>query len=192
MLRTWETGQKVRKFIGFDATEDHRVKSGGTYAVGKFNICAREGLPHYKNRYQVEYPLRDWGMDRAACIKLILDEGLPVPPKSACFFCPAMQKFEIELLRLEDPEEYALAMEMERLYREGHHYRGDNIWTVKAKHKVTHEEAELEVTASTAAEARLAFRQHYKDTATPYQWKVSPSPAVPGLGRSFAWSSLRA
>jgi hypothetical protein len=190
LLRTWEAGLQVRKFIGFDATEDHRVKGGGTYAVGKFNICAREGLPDYKDRYQVEYPLRDWGMDREACIRLILDQGLPVPPKSACFFCPAAKPFEIAALKRDDPESYALAIEMERLYRDGHHFRGDNVWTVKAKHKVTGEKVELDVTGTSAAEARAAFRNHYKDTKRPYQWDVSPSPAVPGLGRSFRWEEL--
>lgn len=191
MLRVWETGQKVRKFIGFDATEDHRVKSGGTYAVGKFNICARPYLPHYKNRYQVEYPLRDWGLDREACIRLILDEGLPVPPKSACFFCPAMRPIEIAQLQRDDPEEYALAIEMERLYRAGHHYRGDNVWTVKGRHKITKEVVEFETVAASAAAARAAFREHYKDTERPYQWKADPSPAVPGLGRSFRWDETQ-
>ena len=60
---------------------------GGTYQVSdKLNICPAEGVPHYKDRYDVFYPLRDWGMDRAACIEEIKSVGLPVPPKSCCFF----------------------------------------------------------------------------------------------------------
>lgn len=34
------------------------------------------------------YPLLDLGLHRRDCVKIIEDAGLPVPPKSACFFCP--------------------------------------------------------------------------------------------------------
>lgn len=42
----------------------------------------------------LEYPLLtlEWrggvGLDRAECGRVIRDAGLPVPPKSSCFFCP--------------------------------------------------------------------------------------------------------
>ena len=35
-----------------------------------------------------EYPLIEAKMRREDCVKLIEDEGLPVPPKSGCYFCP--------------------------------------------------------------------------------------------------------
>jgi hypothetical protein len=184
LLRCWEQGQRVHKLIGFDATEDHR-----TFADGKgMNVAPRPGVPPYGDRYVMRYPLREWGFDRAACGRIITGAGLPLPPKSACFFCPAMKQIEIELLRTSDPVLYMLALEMERLYRSGPHFRGDDIWTVKAVHKVTKEKAELEVNATSADEARRIFRKRFKDTAQPYSWNLSPSPAVPGLGRSFAWS----
>ena len=34
------------------------------------------------------YPLVDMGLTRGACREIIMDAGLPVPPKSACTFCP--------------------------------------------------------------------------------------------------------
>lgn len=176
----------MRKFIGFDATEDHRVKSGGTYAVVKNNICPAAGLPVYSRRYQVEYPLREWNMTRYDCIETILSAGLPVPPKSACFFCPAMKQIEIEQLKSQEPELYALAIEMERLYRGGHHFRGDDVWTVRAVHKLTKETLEVEVQAHSPAQARAQFRSQVKDSR-PYQWACKPSRAVPGLGRTFRW-----
>jgi hypothetical protein len=36
----------------------------------------------------VEYPLLDLGLNRDDCIRVITEAGLPVPPKSSCFFCP--------------------------------------------------------------------------------------------------------
>lgn len=42
------------------------------------------GIPHEV----LTYPLIDRRMDRSACIELIKREGLPVPGKSSCWFCP--------------------------------------------------------------------------------------------------------
>jgi hypothetical protein len=182
----------VVKCIGFDATEDHRVKGGGgTYAVPKgMNIAPLAGLPHYKDRYTFRYPLREWGLDRAACGRIIVDAGLPLPPKSACFFCPAMRTIEIMRLRVLDPMQYALALAMEDLYRTGRHFRGDNFFTVAALRKDTGEKEKFECFAQDEAAARLQFRVAFNDTAQPYRYKVRVSPAVRGLGRDRSWSLL--
>lgn len=172
------------KCIGFDATEDHR-----TYATGgNIRICPDPDLPAYPDRYVMRYPLREWGLDRATCGKIIVDAGLPLPPKSACFFCPAMKPAEIEVLRQTDPVQFALAMAMEDRYRKGKHFRGDNLFTVKAKRKDTGETVEAKFTAATIADARQQFRAAFDDTARPYKYAVSVSSAVVGLGRDFAWS----
>lgn len=34
------------------------------------------------------YPLIDLRLDRLACMEIIRSAGLPVPPKSSCWFCP--------------------------------------------------------------------------------------------------------
>jgi len=172
------------KLIGFDATEDHRTFASG----GAGNICPDPELPRYGQRYEIRYPLREGGMDRAACIRTIADAGLPVPPKSACFFCPASKRDEIDRLAEDEPKLHLLALEMERRYRAGQHFRGDCVYSIKAVHKITGEKAELEVTATSDQEARAKFRHVYDDTARPYQYKVAVSKAVVGLGRTFAWS----
>jgi hypothetical protein len=55
-------------------------------------------------RYVYEYPLREWGWDRERCVTEIEAAGLPVPPKSACFFCPATQPEELVELHRKHPE----------------------------------------------------------------------------------------
>ena len=55
-------------------------------------------------RYRYWYPLREWGLDRNACKQTILGAGLPLPMKSACFFCPASKEHEIEWLVRTHPE----------------------------------------------------------------------------------------
>jgi hypothetical protein len=44
------------------------------------------------------YPLQVWGWHRIECARQIALAGLPVPPKSSCFFCPAMKAAEVEAL----------------------------------------------------------------------------------------------
>lgn len=187
---SWANGEKVEKCIGFDAAEDHRVKTGGTYAVGNFPICPEPGLPAFRDRYDVKYPLREQGITRPQCREIIRAAGLPVPPKSACFFCPAMRQIEIMRLAQVDHEFYLLALEMEKLYRGGEHFRGDTFCVVKGQHKQTKELEQLECFAVDKADARRQFRAHYQDTAQPYRYTLAVYPAVPGLGRSFAWQAV--
>lgn len=52
-------------------------------------------------------------MDRAACEAAIRAAGLPVPPKSACYFCPASKKPEILALRDRHPRLAARALALE-------------------------------------------------------------------------------
>lgn len=52
--------------------------------------------------YEYWYPLQEWGWDRERCIKEIEKEGLEVPVKSSCFFCPASKTHELR----EMPEKY--------------------------------------------------------------------------------------
>lgn len=188
LRQTWLRGDKVEKCIGFDATEDHRVAGGGdTYAVGNFAICPDPELPAFKDRYDVKYPLREYGFNRARCGEIIRSAGLPIPPKSACFFCPAMRLIEIRRLAKVDPDFYILAIAMELLYRNGKHFRGDNYWTVKAKRKETGEKEEMTTVADDAADARYQFRRAFNDLARPHRYELRVYPAVPGLGRNFAW-----
>ncbi len=139
----------------------------------------------------MSYPLRDWGLSREDCGRIIVAAGLPLPPKSACFFCPSMKQAEIEQLEAEEPELYELACEMERGYRIGRHFKGDGVWTVKAKHRQTGELVDLEMRGESPADVRAKFRAAYDDTARPYKYAVDVNSVVVGLGRSFAWSNRR-
>jgi hypothetical protein len=190
MRRAWDSGQKVEKCIGFDATEDHRIRGGGgTYAVPKkMNIAPMKGVPHYRDRYTYRYPLREWGLDRRACGRIITEAGLPLPPKSACFFCPAMRLIEIERLKVLDPAQAELALVMEDLYRTGHHFRGDDFFTVTAERKDTKEKVTEEIRANDKADARQKFRQAYSDTVKPHRYKLAVSPSVRGLSRDKTWA----
>lgn len=59
------------------------------------------------------YPLIDWQWGREECIEAIRQAGLPIPPKSACFFCPSSTKSEVRALALAHPDLAERAMLME-------------------------------------------------------------------------------
>lgn len=99
-IDAWAKGEKIVKFIGYDAGEERRLA---------------KALPHdlQDKKYQKEYPLMEWGWSRKECIQAIRDAGLPLPGKSSCFFCPSMKRWEIRTLyhRYPDLLRRALAIE---------------------------------------------------------------------------------
>ncbi len=94
--RAWKNGKKVTQIIGYDAGEPQRAK---TYTNDKYDFF---------------YPLIEWGWGRDECVDAIQREGLPLPGKSACFFCPSMRKPEVIRLSKEHPELFDRAVAMER------------------------------------------------------------------------------
>jgi hypothetical protein len=91
----WEAGRTITKVIGFEYGEERRVRPSKD--------------PRMVNRY----PLIEWRMDREACLQSIRSEGIELPGKSACFFCPNSKKAEILALRVANPDLYNRAIAME-------------------------------------------------------------------------------
>jgi hypothetical protein len=97
----WDSGQRVNKFIGYDAGERQR----------KNNAIATDIVD---KKYHNLYPLIDeWDWGRDECMEVIVKAGLPLPGKSSCFFCPSMKKPEIKSLYLEHPDLFARALAIE-------------------------------------------------------------------------------
>lgn len=84
--RVWAAGGKVLKLIGYDASPQDSRRYAHAASLGP------------DERYDYAYPLREWGWDRAACEERIRAAGLPVPVKSACFFCSAQKPNELRAL----------------------------------------------------------------------------------------------
>ncbi len=97
----WSAGRKIVKCIGYDADEPGRIRPG-------FND------PTENSRFVPWYPLFDAGIDRDGCEALIVDEGLAIPHKSACVWCPNNTLDEWIELRDTDEESFAEAVEMSR------------------------------------------------------------------------------
>lgn len=72
-IDAWGRGQRVTRLIGYDAGPRDTARANHALSIDD-------------PLYACEYPLRDWRWDRPDCVRRIEAEGLPVPPKSACFF----------------------------------------------------------------------------------------------------------
>ncbi|MAL82838.1 MAG: phosphoadenosine phosphosulfate reductase [Idiomarina sp.] len=96
----WKAKRRLVKAIGYDAGEDSRIRP-------EFNC------PTERKRYVPWYPLYDRWYDRRGCKDLILSEGLPLPGKSACTFCPHNKDEEWALLSIQEPREFEAALELE-------------------------------------------------------------------------------
>jgi hypothetical protein len=94
-IDVWNNGGKVIKYIGYDFGEFHRARAVDS------------------DKYELVYPMIDWGIDRAGCIDIIRAAGLPMPGKSSCFFCPSMKAHEIRWLKSRHPELYSRALAIE-------------------------------------------------------------------------------
>lgn len=102
VVRAWLRDQGVTSaepatvLIGFSWDELRRMKAVADPLAGR------------------EYPLIDRHLDRAACAELVAAAGLPVPPKSSCFFCPFRGAKGFAAMHRTDPELWGQAVELER------------------------------------------------------------------------------
>lgn len=65
------------------------------------------------NHEEVVYPLLDLGMRRMDCLRVIAAAGLPIPHKSACFFCPFTRPRHWETMMRDEPELFERACSIE-------------------------------------------------------------------------------
>jgi len=76
-----------------------------------------------------DYPLIRLRMTRQDCINTIAAAGLPVPPRSACSFCPyhSLQKWQD--MRQNEPELFQQAVDLEKTINERREEHGlDAVW----------------------------------------------------------------
>lgn len=87
--------------IGISLDEIHRAN-------------ARRVEPHEV----IVYPLLELGLRRIDCQRIIREAGLPVPPKSSCYFCPFHRPETWHDMRREEPDEFEKACQLEDLLNE--------------------------------------------------------------------------
>lgn len=79
-----------------------------------------------------EYPLIDLRLTRSDCINIIQRAGLPVPPKSSCWFCPFHSIARWREMKEHEPELFERAVALERLKNDHRHALGkDSVWLTR-------------------------------------------------------------
>ncbi|MEL6166027.1 MAG: hypothetical protein AAFR37_20560, partial [Cyanobacteria bacterium J06628_3] len=102
----WKRENSFKKhieFVGIHHGEQRRLINAEGYLK-----------PLENDKMRVEYPLIMQKINQSACEQLIKAVGLPLPVKSACFFCPSMKPTEIIELKSTHPDLYERALEIER------------------------------------------------------------------------------
>ena len=83
--------------LGISTDEMHRARTRSTHAC-----------------QVLDYPLLRLRLSRAYCRQIIADAGLPIPPKSSCWFCPFQSRTQWQRLRDEQPELFNRAVLLEQ------------------------------------------------------------------------------
>ena len=104
-VATWAAGEKVVVAIGYDCGP----------------ADSRRSKIKDDERYTYRYFLQEWRWDREECKRQILAEGLPLPVKSSCTFCPAKRRAEVMELKRNDLESFRRGVAMEICARQGKH-----------------------------------------------------------------------
>ncbi|MFD9832158.1 phosphoadenosine phosphosulfate reductase [[Kitasatospora] papulosa] len=64
---------------------------------------------------EIVYPLLELGLRRIDCARIIREAGLPVPPKSSCWFCPFHRPETWHDMRRTQPELFEKSCQLEEL-----------------------------------------------------------------------------
>lgn len=146
-LETQAAGVRLLKLIGYDS--------------GKADLRRSKKAITADADFDYAYPLQTLGWTRAECVAAIVEHLGPsfVPVKSACFFCPASQKWELYWLAANHPELFERALALERRALTGRHSRFDVV------------------EFGDTWEALVANADRFPSTNT-----------TVGLGRKFAWN----
>lgn len=93
---------------------------------------ARPGVDPQAPYQRRVYPLLDLGLRRSDCRRVIADAGLPVPRRSACWFCPFHSQEEWRSLKRETPELFERACWLEgHLNKQRRALGRDPVWLTR-------------------------------------------------------------
>jgi hypothetical protein len=99
------------------------LRAHGASCKNKAEVCIgfswdeaiRIGNMKLKPYESIVYPLIDLRMTREDCKRVIERAGLPVPPKSSCYFCPFHRPSVWATMRRDEPELFQKSCDLETL-----------------------------------------------------------------------------
>ena len=98
--RRFGKGRPMIAQLGLTYDEVHRMKD--------------PAVKRDRNRW----PLIEKRLRRDMCVEIIRTAGLPVPPESACYFCPLQNDHRWRRVAAESPQDFARAVDLDEFIRE--------------------------------------------------------------------------
>lgn len=92
------------------ATKDASAVIGLGISIDEFQRMRKDSPIAWQ---QYEYPLIDLRLNRNDCEQIIAKAGLPVPPKSSCWFCPFHRNSVWRTMKTQEPELFMNAVVLE-------------------------------------------------------------------------------
>lgn len=108
-------GGHVRVGIGFSTDEWQRARDTDWHNAHGGPDGQRVKMGYWRQNW---YPLLDLRHSRNACHRIIQDAGLPIAPKSSCYFCPFHRRGEWVEMKAREPELFERACQVDDLIRE--------------------------------------------------------------------------
>jgi len=103
------------------ATAENQASVAIGISVDEYQRATSKITEDYES---VHYPLLDMRISRAECAEILRGAGLPVPPKSACYFCPLARPSRFAELRRDRPDLFLKAADLEALLNNRRHGQG--------------------------------------------------------------------
>lgn len=108
--------RKVRELMGY--AKGQRVRHSVTAMIG-ISLDEVTRMRDSRTRWVTNtYPLINAGLRRGDCMRIADENGLGVPKKSSCIFCPYHSDAFYRDLKQNHPDEFARAVEIDRAVRD--------------------------------------------------------------------------
>lgn len=133
MMNRWCTTEYKRGPL----TRFHKTEGIQTALIGIAEDESQRATRTVQDTVQIEYPLLDFTIDREECKEIIRAEGLVVPPKSGCWFCPFQEMKEWRMLYDLRPDLFNKAVELDEAAMDkmrevrANPYEGQLLWKFK-------------------------------------------------------------
>jgi len=117
-IRACTTTWKIRTIGKWMRAHGASKAHPGVTAIG-ISLDEIQRMKPSQEAYRVNvYPLIDRRMNRQDCINVIARAGLPVPPKSSCFFCPFHRMSKWQEMAKEEPVLFQKSVDLEQFINE--------------------------------------------------------------------------
>jgi hypothetical protein len=110
---------KVREMIGLSKGQRGPNHIAAIQWIGISTDEATRMKPSRDHYLEMRWPLIELGMSRNDCLRWMSGHGYPLPPKSACTFCPYHDDAMWRDMKANDPESWADAVAVDAAIRPG-------------------------------------------------------------------------